>query len=117
MCYNIPVLVFLIVGILISKSKGDNMETEFATNECKKDALCKRMRDMIKKICSCKIKEEMDLSLSLIPDENGNEELSKHIKSSGEFKLVKTAAILAAMAVAVSAICCVCSLFKKLSCK
>ncbi len=68
--------------------------------------MCKA-KDCMKKLCDMKMRDNLDFSVSL-GDGKGGSCFSKSFKSDTEFSVVKCVAALAAMGIAMSAICCAC---------
>lgn len=71
------------------------------------------LADCMKKLCSMKVKDDMDFSFSVTAKEgeDGQEKIcfGKRIKSNTEFSLVKALGIIAAVALGIKLICTLCS--------
>ena len=80
-----------------------------STNENKMSQKC---CSVFKKLCSMKVKDDLDLKMSVISDD-GSVCFDKQIKSSGSFELMKTVAALAAIVLIMSAACSLCRCIKK----
>ncbi len=76
----------------------------FMNTQCAENMMCK-MKDCMKKLCSMKVRDNFDFSMSLTDTDGGNC-FSKTMKSDTEFSLVKCLIGLIALGVAMSAICC-----------
>ncbi len=72
--------------------------------QCVEKMMCKA-KECAKNLCSIKVKDNLDFSMSLTDDCEGNF-FSKSIKSDSEFSLVKFLAVLMLLGVAMSGICC-----------
>ena len=73
----------------------DNMPENKMTDKC-----CA----VFKKLCSMKIKDDLDFGMSVVSDD-GSVCFEKRIKSTTEFDLMKTLAVLAAVIVVMSTAC------------
>ena len=73
-----------------------------------------KFTDCMKKLCSMKVKDDMDFSFSITAKDGEDEAekvcFGKRIKSNTEFSLVKALGILAAVILGIKLICTLCSL-------
>lgn len=84
--------------------------------ENKADSKC---CSLFKKLCSAKIKDDIDISMTITAGDNENDDtdktpcFTKRIKSSSEFSLLKALGVFATVMVVLSSACGICQCFKK----
>lgn len=75
-----------------------------------------KLKSCTDKLCSMKVKDNLDFSMTVTSKNDSGEDedcFYKKITSNTEFSLLKIAAVAAAMGLALSLICSVCSMTKK----
>ncbi|MBQ7383921.1 MAG: hypothetical protein IJV72_03925 [Clostridia bacterium] len=72
-----------------------------------------KFKEIAKRLSDIRIKKDCDLTISIYDAGNPEEDTCTHtLKSSSDHSLIKLLSIVGIVSVMLSAICCVCSLFK-----